>query len=294
MSSPFTNPFRWLLVLGLLLCAGAAHAQLAVELQIKRRLFMRYEPILATVVVHNSTGRDVMLADTEQGGPWFQFHITTENNTLLPPLNSHYEVEPLQIKSGETVKRTVNLNTLFPLGDFGTYHLKASIFYPGAGKYFTSKLDHFSVMEGKLIWRQTVGVPDGVAGEGGNRVVSLLTMDTDKGKDLYVRVEGDDAVFGCYDLGRMAEGTPPDAKFDAGNNLAILHLIGPKTYSLSRVGVNGAFLGQGTYVTPKTQPYLRRNAEGQLQIVGAVRQESSVARAEPSVVPKVSDRPPGF
>jgi hypothetical protein len=294
MPSPFSKPFRWLLVLGLLLCAAEAHAQLVVDLQIKRRLFMRYEPILATVVVHNNAGRDVMLADTAEGGPWFQFHITAENNSLVAPSNAHYEVEPLLVKNGESVKRTVNLGSLFPLGDFGTYHVKASVFYPTTGKFFTSKVDHFSVMEGKVVWRQTVGVPDGMQGEGDNRLMSLLTMETDKGRNLYVRVEGDDAIYGCYDLGRMADGAAPDAKFDSGNNMAILHLIGPKTYSLSRVGVNGAFLGQGTYVTPKTQPYLRRNPEGQLQIVGAVRQQETVARSEPSVVPKVSDRPPGF
>jgi hypothetical protein len=276
--------------------AAGAHAQLGVELQIKRRIFMAHEPILATVVVHNNAGRDIMLADTEEGGPWFSFHITAENGRMIPPRDSHYEVEPLQVKSGETVKRTVNLTALFPLGDFGTYQVKAAVFYPPVGKYFSSKFDHFGVMEGRVVWRQTVGVPEGTEGSGRTRLFSLLTMEMDKGKALYVRVESDDdgVIYGCYNLGSMLQGPEPDAKFDSGNNLAVLQLVGPKTYRLSRIGINGNFIDRATYVTPKSQPYLRRTTTGALQIVGAVRQEENVARAEPVIVPKVSDRPPGF
>jgi hypothetical protein len=122
-------------------------------------------------------------------------------------------------------------------------------------------------------------------------------MEMDKGRALYARVEGpnDGIVYGCYNLGPLIEGREPDAKFDSGNNLAVLQLIGPKTYLLSRIGVNGNFIDQATYVTPKIQPYLRKTPEGALQIVGAVRQQEQVASADaPVVVPKVSDRPPGF
>lgn len=298
MFSPASSPVRaFLLLATLVFGAVSAHAQLAVELQIKRRIFMVHEPILATVVVHNNAGRDVVLADTEEGGPWFSFHITAEDGRMVPPHDSHYEVEPLQIKAGETVKRTVNLNTLFPLGDFGSYRIKAAVYYPPMGKYFASKFDHFGVIEGKLIWRQTVGVPEGVEGAGEMRKIALLTMEMDKGRSLYVRVEGDTdgIVYGCYNLGPLIEGREPSAMFDAGNNLAVLQLIGPKTYLLSRIGVNGNFIDQGTYVTPKIQPFLRKTPEGALQIVGAIRQQDQVAKAEaPVIVPKVSDRPAGF
>jgi hypothetical protein len=289
-------PLRTLLLLVLAFAfAAEARAQLMVDLQIKRRVFMAHEPILATVVIRNNAGRDIILADTQEGGQWFSFHITADNGRLLTPRDIHYEIEPLQIRSGEAAKRTVNLTQLFPLGDFGSYRIKASIFFPGVGKYFSSKFDSFGVMEGKLIWSQTVGVPDGVEGERGARKMSLLTMEMDKGRALYVRVEGDDGVvYGCYNLGRMAEGIAPDAKFDSGNNLAVLHLIGPKTYLLSRIGVNGNFQGQSTYVTPKSQPFLRRTDGGLLQIVGAIRQQDNVAKALPVTVPKVSDRPAGF
>jgi hypothetical protein len=280
----------WFLA-AMLLLGAAAHAQLSVTLQIKRRLFMIHEPILATVVVGNQTGRDVMLADTAEGGPWFSFQINSTEGRAVAPRDLNYEVEPLQIKAGETLKRTVNLNALFPLNEFGSYRVKASVYFPEFGKYFGSKLDHFAVMEGKSIMKQVVGSPDG-----GYRTVSVLSMEHDTGKMIYARVEGldDGIVYGCYNLGRVVEGIVPDIKFDSGNNLAVLQLIGPKTFCLSRIGVNGNFIGQSTYITPKSQPYLRKGPDGALQIVGAIRQEQKVAQTEPLLVPKVSDRPPGF
>ncbi len=296
MRSP--RQFALLLLALSLFLTGVAQAQLGVDLQIKRRTFMVNEPILATVVVTNNVGREVMLADTVDGGPWFSFQITAVDGRIVPPRNAKYEVEPLRLNPGETMKRTVNLNELYTLGDFGTYRIKASVYYPEFGKYFGSKLDHFAIMEGKMIWKQIVGVPESKGESDGYRQVSLLTMEHDKGKMLYVRVEGtqDGIIYGCYNLGRIMDGTPPDAKFDAGNNLAVLQLVGPKTYALSRIGVNGDFLGQHTYITPKTQPFLRKTADGTLQIVGAVRQQvaQQTLPIDAVNVPKVSDRPPGF
>ena len=119
-----------------------------------------------------------------------------------------------------------------------------------------------------------MGVPDGHEGDR-YRTFTLLTMEEQGTEDaLRAPARADTGtVYGCYNLGRMVAGFQPDAKFDAGNNLAVLHLIGPKTYSLSRIAIDGKFQGQDTYVTPKTQPFLRRAASGALQLVGAVRQD---------------------
>ena len=72
---------------------------------------MRYEPILATVVITNLSGRDLMMRDGE--APWFGFQITTASRDLVPPLNPNYHLDSFELKAGNTVKRTVNLNTLF-------------------------------------------------------------------------------------------------------------------------------------------------------------------------------------
>ncbi len=128
-----------------------------------------------------------------------------------------------------------------------------------------------------------------------NRTFSILTLEHEKGKMLYVRIMGDDdgVTYGCYNLGRILDGTPPDAKFDSGNNLAILQATARKEYILTRIGVNGNFVGQTIYESIKSPPFLRKLPDGALQIVGAARQETP-EKVSLQDAPKLSDRPPGF
>jgi hypothetical protein len=295
LTRPRSGAWRALLPLLLLALTVAAQAQVNVTLNIKRRLFLAGEPVIATVTIVNQTGRDIMLADTEQGKQWFSFQITGPEGKQIPPRDVNYELQPLPIKSGETVKRSVNLHELYQLGDLGAFRATASIYLASANKWFTSKPDPFDVTEGRLLWRQTVGIPDRPENAPANRTFSLLSIEHDKGRMLYVRIVGeeDGVTYGCYNLGRLLDGNQPDAKFDSGNNLAILQGTARKEYILTRVGVNGNFVGQNIYTSVKAQPYLRKLPDGALQIVGASRQEP-VAQASLEDAPKLSDRPPGF
>jgi hypothetical protein len=285
-----------LLLFLLLICAtlAPAHAQVAVNLNIKRRVHMLYEPMLATVSITNNSGRELMLDDTDQG-QWFSFAITGNEGRVLPPRNPDYRLEPLSLPPGETLKRTVNLTELYQITDYGLHKVRASIFLAGMNKYFSSNAENVEITEGRVIWKQTVGAPTELTEEASPRTFSLLTLDHDNGTHLYVRVVGteNDVVYGCYSLGKLVSGIKPETHFDRGNNLWVLQLVGQKTYLLSRVGVNGDFQAQSTYITPKSKPYLRKLADGTLQIVGAVRQEQVAAQDAPPV-PKLSDRPAGL
>lgn len=290
------NAFK-LLIFAVTFCAAAAcaQAQIRVDLAIKRKNHLLYEPIVATVGITNLSGRDVFLADTDEGGQWFSFQITDSEGRVIPPRDLNYQLQPLNLPAGQTVKRSVNLFELYSISNYGSYKVRSSVYFPGVGKYFGSRFEQVDITEGRTIWKETVGAPNDESGKDGVRTFTLLTLGQDEGKMLYVRVMGedDDVVYGTYNLGRMVSGTPFDAKFDNGNNLCVLHLINPKTYYLSRIGINGQFYGQSTYVTPKKQPFLRKQPDGTLQIVGAIRQERKDPATEEEV-PKLSDRPAGL
>ena len=280
-----------------LLCAATAHGQISVALDIKRRVHLRYEPILATVRITNLSGRDLMLQDAEQ--PWFGFDVTgATTETLVPPRNPDYHLDPLEIKIGETVKRTVDLTRLYGISEFGAHRVKATIFAKPLNKIFASQPRLVEITEGKTLWRQTVGVPDTLRNAGRNHTVKLIEFEADK-RYLYVRVEDEEEafVFCTHRIGHMIDGTTPQMQFDTSNNLYVLHLIAPKTYTLSNIGVNGEWLGQHIYGAPKSRPALRRLADGTIQIVGGRRQDVAVqaAGSVPAVAPpKLSDRPAGL
>ncbi len=280
---------------GLLAVAAPARAQIAVSISIKERLHIRHEPVLATVSVTNNTGRDITLEDTRQG-QWFGFQINAEGDQFIAPRDANYHLEPLPIRAGETLKRTVNLNELYPLGEFGTYAIRANIYFAGMDRYFTSKPTHIEVTEGRAIWRQAAGVPAGEKGAGQTRVFTLLKHQRGEQSLLYVRVEDQDdgSVFCTSPLGRMIDGVAPDMQLDSRNNLYVLQLVGLRRFSLSKIGVNGEFLGQSYYGVPKARPYLRKQTDGSLQLVGGQREE--VAQNPTKLPPpaKLSDRPPGL
>jgi hypothetical protein len=147
--------------------------------------------------------------------------------------------------------------------------------------------------EGRVIRQQTVGVPEGATNAGSMHTVSLLAYQGTERRYLYARVEDRETgtVFCTYQLGHMIDGTQPELQFDRANNAYVLHLVGPKTYRLSKIGLNGEFMGQSVYTTPKSRPYLRRLADGTLQIVGGKR-EMAQNTADPGAAPVLlSDRP---
>jgi hypothetical protein len=267
-----------------------------VTLDIKRRLYLRYEPILATVHITNLSGRDLMLYDTEQ--PWFGFDVTGANNeTIIPPRDIAYKLDPIELKIGETVKRTVDLTQLYPISEFGIHRIKATVFARPLNKFFASKPEVVDIAEGKTLWRQTVGVPDTLPNEGRDHLFKLIEFQGDK-RYLYVRVEDEDqgTIFCTYRVGHMIDGTTPEMQLDTSNNLYVLHLAGPKAYMLTNIGVNGEFLGQHIYDAPKSRPYLRRLVDGTIQIVGGKRRPAETAgnKGSEGPQPKLSDRPPGL
>lgn len=284
------------LLLLLLLCAtlAPAHGQIAVSLNIKRHVHMLHEPILATVAVTNNSGREIMLDDTDQA-QWFSFTIVGRESRNVQPRNPDYSLEPMLLQPGDTMKRTVNLTELYQMSEFGMHKIRANIYFAPLSKYFSSNSETVEVTEGRQIWKQTVGVPGELTEEPKSRSFTLLTLEQNDGKHLYVRVVGEDdgVIYGCYSLGKLVSGIHPEMQLDRANNLWVLQLVGQKTYLLSRIGVGGDFQAQSTYVTPKSKPYLRKLADGGLQLVGAIRQER-VATENAAPVPKLSDRPAGL
>jgi hypothetical protein len=287
--------FRFLVLLvGALALTAAARAQISVDIAIKQRFHLLHEPVLATAIVTNMTGRDITLSDTPQY-QWFGFRVTAPGDEIIPVRDLHYKVPPLAVKAGETVKRTVNLTELYELGDVGTYRIQATIYFDGLDKFFSSRPTHIEVNEGRVLWRKVAGVPEGRPGGGQMRTFTLLAHQRGEVNTLYVSIRGDDGTTYCtFPLGRLLDNVPPQAEFDSANNLYVMQLMGTRAYVMTKISPNGEFLGQSNYSAPKTRPTLRKLADGTLQIVGGKREATLAQNPNPEPPPKLSDRPPGL
>lgn len=271
------------------------YSQIQVEMNIPRRLYIAYEPIIITVGITNLTGRDITLQDIDSQ-KWFSFQVNTADDRIVPPLDLNYKLSPLTIAAGETVKRQLNLTPLYAVHEFGVYHIKASVYFGDARKYYSSTSNSFEVTEGKLVYHQTVGVPEGQEGAGTSREISLLTHRDEKYNILYIRVEDREngLVYITAPLGRILLSYDPQVALDKKNQIHILHLYGPRAYVYTRIGLNGEWLGQANYNVVKEQPTFKKMPDGSVAVLGGKLDVPVAQSASAPATPKLSDRPPGL
>ena len=282
----------WILFAAFLFAAATAHAQIQVDLSFKRIEYIAHEPILATIKIANNSGRDIELHD-DNGQHWFGFEITAGEGRLLAPLDQATAEPPLEIESGKTVTRKVNLTSLYPVHDLGAYHVRANVYFPDLNKFYYSATKVVQVNDARPIWQKTVGVPEGMPGGGEMRTYSLLSNRFVDHTSLYVRVENRDsgAVYTTYSLGRVIANDDPQAEIDRANQLHVLHCAAPRTWAYSHVGLNGELLAHSTFLETKTRPHLRHTSDGAIAVSGGML-DVPVAESKRAPARKLSDRPP--
>jgi hypothetical protein len=281
-----------ILVAAFAFVAVTAHAQIQVDLSFKRIQYIAHEPILATIKIANNSGRDIDLRD-DNGQHWFGFEINAGEGRLLAPLKTDAAEPALHVESGKTVLRKINLTSLYPVHDFGAYHVRANVYFTDLNKFFYSPTKVVQVTDARPIWQKTVGVPEGMPGAGEARTYSLLSNRFVDHTSLYVRVENRDtgAVFTTYSLGRLIASDDPQAEVDRANQLHVLHCAAPRSWAYSHVGLNGELLAHSTFLETKTRPRLRHTPDGSIAVNGG-KLDVPIVESKQGPASKLSDRPP--
>jgi hypothetical protein len=179
--------------------------------------------------------------------------------------------------------------------DFGSYHVRANVYFADLNKFFYSPAKVFQVSDARPIWQKTVGVPEGMPGAGELRTYSLLSNRFPDHTSLYVRVENKNlgVVHTTYSLGRIIAYDEPQAELDRANQLHVLHCAAPRTWAYSHIGLNGELLAHSTFMETKTRPRLRHVADGAVAVNGG-RLDLPIAQSPRSPAPKLSARPPAI
>ena len=283
---------RILLVACLLFFAARSEAQIQVDLKFKRLQYIAYEPVVATLSITNLAGRDIDLRNA-QGQSWLGFEITGSEGQPIAPMSTESGQAPLKVQAGQRVTHQVNLTPLYPVHDFGTYHVRTNVYFVDLEKFFYSPTRVFEVTDARPIWQQTVGIPDGVAAPGNARTYALLTNRFPDHTSLYVRVQDKDSgvVYATYSLGRAIAFEEPQTEIDHANQLHVLHCSAPRAWAYSRIGLNGELLAHSSFMETKTRPKLVRSGNGEVAVRGGTI-ESPAAQSSRGTAPKLSARPP--
>jgi len=278
-------------LLFLLLTLAGLRAQVTVDLSIKRTIFVAYEPLLATVRITNLSGQKLMLADVE-AKKWFGFQIETLAGSPVPPIDPDYEIPPLELGEGESITRTVNLTQLYPLSDFGSYRVRATVYSAQLSSFFSSPPLTVEITDGRLVWQQAVGAPAAPGIVPGTRTISLLTHRLEDKTDLYLRIEDKSSgiVYCTHRLGDIIAYGKPDILLDSTNGIHVLQNNVPREFIYSKIGLDGAILERLSYNAPKNRPQLVRQPDGGVAVIGAIPFDPK-ATPTPGIMAKLSDRP---
>lgn len=171
---PTLIPFLFAALL-LALCAQDAAAQVRVDISFKRKLYVMYEPLIAVVTVHNLSGRPLLLDNTSEHR-WLTFNIESADGRIIPPNNPDYAFPPAAIEPGEKLPAAFNLTPLFPLQEFGLYRVRAAVYVPEFGRFFSSPPLAVEITDGRPIWQEVVGVPGGDGKAPELRTITLLSQ----------------------------------------------------------------------------------------------------------------------
>jgi len=192
-----------------------------------KKLYVAYEPISVNVAITNRAGRDIVLAS--RGTPWLSFSVTDSNGNLVAP-SAATSFEPVMIPAGQMLSRQITVNAMYPMGQKGIYRVSASVYFPQLDRYFQSQPTAIQVSDGRELWRQVVGVPEGREGEGTYRRFTLLSFNTGSERLLYVRVQDDHTggVFATFSLGQFIAVRDPEWTIDGQNCLHVLQLGAPE------------------------------------------------------------------
>src|SRR5215468_9667553 len=272
--------------------AAAAEGQIQVDLKFKRLQYIAYEPVVATVAITNLAGRAIELHDAD-GQFWLGFELTGSEEQPIAPLSRANREPPLKIAAGQRGTRQIDLTPLYPVHEYGAYHVRTNIYFADLGKFFYSGTRVFEVTDSRPIWEQTVGVPGGTAEAGEVRTYSLMTNRFPDHTSLYVRVQDKDTgvVYATYSLGRTIAFEQPQAEIDRANQLHVLHCAAPRAWSYARIGLNGELLEHSSFMETKTRPRLVHSGSGEIAVRGGVLE--APAQSSGTKAPKLSARPPG-
>jgi hypothetical protein len=277
----------------LLLLSTRGEAQIQIDLKLRRFQYIAYEPIMAALTITNLAGRAVELRSAD-GQPWLGFEVTGSEGQPIPQVITDQPPLPLKIEAGRRVIRKINLASLYPVHDFGAYHVRAHVYFADLGKFFYSAPKVLEVTGARPVWQRTVGIPENAPGPGKTRTYSLLTNRFPNHTSLYVRVEDKESgiVYATYSLGRSIAFREPQAEFDGANQLHVLHCAAPRSWSYSRVGLNGELLTRSMFAETKTQPRLRHAADGRIIVAGGTIEAALTgSESRRPAPPKLSEPP---
>jgi hypothetical protein len=245
-----------------------AQAQISVQITMERDALLLFESIPVVANVHNFSGRTIELADDNQTS-WINFLVSDEAGSTISPVGKRLTFDPAKIAPGQTVNITANLLPYYDLRQHGTFVVRAVV--DGGGVHALSQPIKFTIIGGREVWKQTVGLPV-AAGETNEdyRTYALLSRRAEHGETLYASVQDDphELVYGMIPLGETVSTGDPTEMIDNAGHLHVLFRSAPRSHSYAEIDPNAKIVKRAIYSDMLSMPQLVAEADGGVVVQG--------------------------
>ncbi len=250
----------------LMTVALPAAAQVSMELQLNRSVYMQYEPVYAKLKLRNYSGQPLVfgVADELKGEVLFEITRGTETIAKIPAKDIPVSMNILM--PGASLELVVPISQYYQIEKLGTYRVHAYLKHKMLKDMFRSNECRFEVNPGVEVWKRTVGIPDmlrvGEADSGKKqqeikeRTFSLRVMGENAVKHYYLVIEDKQYVYAVLRVGREVGMERYKVEVDMLSRLHLLIPISPKLFRYAIVNLDGRAEQDKYLKTTKTIPSL--------------------------------------
>lgn len=271
----------------LLASAFTAHGQIVTSLAMTKKQYLAGEPVLAVVTITNHAGQDLTFHGDPRK-PWLDFVVKRDSGTLGIP-SGRPGFGAVKIPAGQSMSRQVDLGTLFPLKDQGTFNVYALVRTPDpGGQGFTTNRAMFNITGGRPYWTQKVGV------KGQTREFRVLNFASEQNPQLYAQVLDDRTgmPISTFSMGEALLFRKPQVTVDGSQIMHVLFLVSPTMWSHVQVDVNGKLVKRELHLRGNQgDPSLMTFGDGRVAVANSQLYDPAAVEAARSKARKASDRP---
>ncbi len=212
--------------------------QIVTSAKMGKKEYVAYENITLAVTLNNRSGRQIDFVNQARS-PWIEFVVERiSGNPIFKVAN--FSFSATRLRTGETKTSTFSLNNVYNLSTPGNYTAYAIIRMPGqnAKEGTNTNKVHFTVINGRAVWKQRAGVP-GTPGD--TREYRIMNVQRGDSTELYVQVEDvkRNKMLATYSMGRNLAFREFRATLDNKNQMHVLFLTSPTIWSHTVVNAAG-------------------------------------------------------
>ncbi len=257
------KPFTLLLFL---LAAVALHAQVGLDINLNRNVYMQYEPVYAAVTIRNDSGKALVFGSDPQLQGSIQFEIKDLDGKVIPARpDAALTVSGLVLRPGELRRLVLPISKYYDIDRLGSYRVNAYVSHAMLPVEYKSRDLKFTVDRGFDVWKRTVGLPDMTNGKptsrNEQRTYSVRSLIDINNRYFYLVVEDDKTVYGVARLGEAVGQERVMAEVDMLSRIHLLVPVTPKVKHYIAFALDGANIANEFRKMSDTIPTIYKDPE---------------------------------